>query len=54
MVQDVLKRSESVKFIPELRHYTVFHPFHQYPPPSVCRKNEVLGQEHGTEILLPE
>ena len=53
MVQDVLKSNESVKFTPELRHYTVFHPFHQYPPP-VCRKNEVLGQEQGTEILLPE
>ena len=54
VVQDVLKSNESVKFIPELRHYAVFHPFHQYPPPSLCRKNKVLGQEQGTEILLPE
>ena len=31
----------------------VFHASHQYPP-SVCRKNEVLGQEQGAEILPPE
>ena len=54
LVQDVLKSNEPVKFytgIPSLS--CPVHATRQYPP-SVCRKNEVLGQEQASEILLPE
>lgn len=54
LVQDVLKRDESVKFYTGTPSLSCFMLLVNTPPPPVCRKNEELGQEQSSEILLPE
>ena len=53
LVQDVLKRDESVKFYTGTPSLSCFMLLVNTLPP-VCRKNEELEQEQLSEILLPE
>ena len=46
----MLKSNESVKFILEFRHYTVFHPFYQYPPLLYAGKMKYWDKNKGQKF----